>query len=69
MRLLGIRTSKLVDAKEPEQISLFDVDFAKEQKKRAEKSEKQKKLLAAIEKINNRYGDGAIIKGSDLDTD
>lgn len=69
VRLLGIRTSKLVDANEPEQISLFDVDFAKEQKKRAEKSEKQKKLLAAIEKINKRYGDGAIIKGSDLDTD
>ena len=69
VRLLGIRTSKLTDAKAPEQISMFDLDFVKEQKQRAEKSEKHKKLRAAMDKINSRYGDGAIIKGSDLDTD
>lgn len=69
IRLLGIRTSKLVDANEPEQISMFDASFVKEQKKRVEMSEKQKKLKAAMEKINKRYGEGAIIKGSELDTD
>lgn len=76
VRLLGIRTSKLVDVSEPEQISLFDVDFAKEQKKRAVMSEKHKKINEAMAKINGRYGEGAIVKGSmmvkkgrDLDTD
>lgn len=66
VRLLGIRTSKLVDAKEPEQISLFDVDFVKEQQKRVVMSEKHKKIEEAMAKIKGRYGEDAIVRGTML---
>ena len=58
VRLLGIRTSKLVDESEPEQLTIFDL------KPPEEPDEKHKKLKAALEELNTRYGDGAVIRAS-----
>ena len=58
VRLLGIRTSKLVDESEPEQMTLFEWEPPKEP------DEKHKKLKAALEELNTRYGDGAVIRAS-----
>lgn len=54
IRLLGIRTSKLVEAEEPEQLSLFDL---------GEENEKQKRLNEAMDSIRSRFGEGAIQRG------
>ena len=58
VRLLGIRTSKLTDEGEPEQMTIFDLELPKEP------DEKHKKLKKALEELNSRYGDGAVIKAS-----
>ena len=58
VRLLGIRTSKLVEESAPEQLTIFDIEFPKEP------DEKHKKLNAALEQLNNRYGKGAVVKGT-----
>lgn len=58
IRLLGIRTAKLVDASEPVQLSIFDIEMPKPP------DEKHKKLNQAMEEIRSRYGKDAIIKGS-----
>lgn len=58
VRLLGIRTSKLVDESEPEQLSIFDIEMPKEL------DEKHKKLNVAMEAIRKRYGEDAIKKAS-----
>ena len=55
IRLLGVRTSKLVPEDEPIQLSLFD--FA------APRSEKQQKLDAALDDIRTKYGKDAIKRG------
>ncbi len=60
IRLLGVRTSRLVDEDVPIQLSLFD--YA------APKSEKQQKLDAALDSIRARYGKDAIKRGSLLDS-
>ena len=60
IRLLGIRTSKLTAEDEPVQLNLFD--YAKPV------SEKQQKLDAAMDSIRKRFGDGAIKRGSLLDS-
>lgn len=62
IRLLGIRTSKLVDKAEPEQMSIFDLQAAMEQQN--PKSEKQEKLDKALDQIRKKYGEGAIVRGS-----
>lgn len=54
IRLLGIRTSKLVDETEPEQLSIFDL----------QKAEKQEKLNKALDDIRKRYGDDAVKRGT-----
>lgn len=59
VRLLGIRTSKLVSDTEPIQLSLFDY--------KAPVSEKQKKLDAALDQIRERYGKDSIKRGSLMD--
>lgn len=56
IRLLGIRTTKLVAEDEPIQLSLFDYS--------APVSEKQQKLDAALDSIRSRYGKDAIKRGS-----
>ena len=66
IRLLGVRTSKLSDAGQPQQISLFDEDFIKEQEKRVILAEKHKKVNQAVESICKRYGKDAVLKASDL---
>ncbi len=60
IRLLGVRTTKLVAEDTPVQLSLFDLQ--------APKSEKQQKLDAALDKIRSRYGKGAIKRGSQIDS-
>lgn len=57
IRLLGIRTSKLVPAGEPVQLSLFDTP-------QQTLSPKQEKLDAALDSIRNKYGHGAVMRGS-----
>lgn len=58
IRLLGIRTSRLVPESEPVQLSLFDG-----QDSFAEK-EKQKKLDAALDAIREKHGADAVFRGS-----
>lgn len=60
VRLLGIRTSKLVAENEPIQLNLFDYV--------APVSEKQQRLDAALDKIRERYGKNSIKRGSLLDS-
>lgn len=75
IRLLGIRTSKLSDAKEPEQMSIFDMDYitgcgAKEtaaygqEKQDQNRKEKLQKLSRAMDEIRGRYGKNAVVRGS-----
>ena len=56
IRLLGVRTSKLVPEDEPVQLSLFDYT--------APRSEKQQKLDAALDDIRAKYGKDAVKRGS-----
>ena len=58
VRLLGIRTSKLSDADEPEQLSIFDIEMPEEP------DEKHRKLKKALDELNTRYGSGAVVKAS-----
>lgn len=62
IRLLGIRSSKLVDESEPEQMSIFD--FQKIQEKETPKEEKHQKLNKALDQIRKKYGEDAIVRGS-----
>lgn len=62
IRLLGIRTSKLVDETEPEQMSIFD--FQSEMEQKTPKDEKHEKLDKALDQIRKKYGKDAIIRGS-----
>ncbi len=57
VRLLGIRTSKLSDENEPEQLTIFDM------KPEAEPDEKHKRLRKAMDELNKKYGE-AVIKAS-----
>lgn len=83
VRLLGIRTSKLEDEGEPEQLSLFDLDFSLcENKNHAaenenteqknihldnQRKEKLQKLGYAMDAIRQRYGKDAVVRGSVLE--
>lgn len=58
VRLLGIRTAKLVDAAEPEQLSIFDIEPPKPV------DEKHQRLNAAMKKIKEKYGEDAVMKAS-----
>ena len=58
VRLLGIRTAKLVDASEPVQLSIFDIELPKPP------DEKHKKLNQAMEEIRTRFGKDAVMKAS-----
>ena len=62
IRLLGIRTSKLVEASAPEQINLFD--FQETLEKDMTKSVKYKKLDSALDEIRKKYGDNAVKRGT-----
>jgi len=58
IRLLGIRTSKLIHANEPVQMNLFDYQQFQE------KTDKQKQLDQAIDTIRSKYGSHSITRGS-----
>lgn len=73
IRLLGIRTAKLVDEHTPVQLSFFDLEFSMPgtsdsgTKKRSTPSrEKQQKLDQAMDAIRKRFGEEAIVRGSFL---
>ena len=56
IRLLGVRGTRLVREGEPVQMNLFDLDYNS-----YKKDEKHKKLDAALESIQKRYGKNAVI--------
>lgn len=56
VRLLGIRTSKLVSESDPIQLSLFD----------AGNNQKQKKVEEAMDSIRNRFGEHSVIRATNL---
>ncbi len=60
IRLLGVRTAKLVEENTPIQLNLFDYS--------APISEKQQKLNAALDNIRARFGNDAIKRGSLLNS-
>ncbi|MCQ2500394.1 MAG: DNA polymerase IV, partial [Lachnospiraceae bacterium] len=66
IRLLGVRTTRLVDKGTPVQLNLFDFqkDLEKEKKDKAEEAKRQS-LEAAIGSIKKRFGEKAIQKGLD----
>lgn len=66
VRLLGIRSSKLVSCEEPVQLSLFDLsDMTTSAVSRREPSaHKKEQLDAALDSIRARYGADAIVRGS-----
>lgn len=82
IRLLGIRTSKLVDVLEPSQITLFDYmntigacdtsvfsnpsSFSASKKPLQKNAKKQADLEVALDKIREKYGKNAIVRGSNL---
>lgn len=58
IRLLGIRTSKLVPDTEPRQLNLFELQSETPQ------SEKQQKLDSALDSLRDKYGKDIIKRGS-----
>lgn len=70
IRLLGIRTSKLTDALEPTQITLFDYMNSGEttaiSSSPGKTTKKQENLELALDKIRAKYGKDAIVRGSNL---
>ena len=72
IRLLGVRTTKLVSENEPVQLSLFDMNNGNDRTISADKgpdSDKQKNLEDALLKIRDRYGEGAVMRGKVKKTD
>lgn len=77
IRLLGIRTSKLVPEGEPIQMNLFDMGFSQpdfpnqnssSDSSRKISSDKQKKLDLALDSIRKKYGSDSVTRGSLLHT-
>lgn len=70
IRLLGIRTSKLTDVLEPTQISIFDYMNTMENTTSSvtpkSSSKKQADLELALDKIREKYGRNAIVRGNQL---
>ena len=69
VRLLGIRAGKLQDIEEPVQLSLFDLEPENEKTETKTLSvglsaEKLQKLDLAMDSIKQRYGEGAVMRGS-----
>ncbi len=68
VRLLGIRTSRLIPEGEPVQLSLFDLADASanaiSSPVRAIPSDRQQKLDQALDSIRKKYGADSIVRGS-----
>lgn len=71
IRLLGIRTTKLVSSDEPVQLSLFDMldEESKKEETGPRDTKKQKDLEDALSKIRERFGDDAVTKGKVKNSD
>ena len=63
IRLLGVRTSKLVSATEPIQLSLFDLNAVAGNEKEPA-FEKLAALDKALDDIRNKFGNDAVVRGS-----
>ena len=63
IRLLGIRTSKLSEEGEPEQLTIFDIQYEQKQKKKISHNKKHEELDKALDKIRKKYGNEAVIRG------
>lgn len=81
IRLLGIRTSKLSQENEPQQLSLFDLNLYESEKSRKktteaesiskevknfENSQKHEKLDQALDEIRKKFGNDAVVRASFL---
>lgn len=71
IRLLGIRTSKLSQEGEPQQLSLFDLNFhssdnISKEVKSFENSQKHEKLDQALDEIRKKFGKDAVVRASFL---
>ncbi len=72
IRLLGIRTTKLLPEDAPVQLSLFSFGLSTEEKASTESAvippdpEKQKRLDAAMDQIRKRFGSDAVVRGTFL---
>ncbi len=67
IRLLGIRTSKLTDVLEPVQMNLFEyINTTKKEIAVEKQNKKQADLENALDKIREKYGKDAIVRGSSL---
>lgn len=67
IRLLGIRSSKLVSAQEPVQISLFDLPVVQEKERGSAahiSAAKEARLEQALDSIRQKYGADAVVRGS-----
>ncbi|MCF2555729.1 DNA polymerase Y family protein [Faecalicatena contorta] len=64
VRLLGIRSSRLTEEGEPEQLSIFDIQFERE---KTVTDKKHEKLDKALDKMREKYGENVVIRGSSLD--
>lgn len=72
IRLLGLRTSKLVPETAPVQLSLFEMGLTQEAPAQthtvtppaAVNTEKQKKLQSAVDEIRKKFGENAVIRGT-----
>lgn len=62
IRLLGIRSSKLAEEGEPEQLTIFDPQFQFDPMK-----EKKKRINQALEKVRRKYGEGIVTRGIEID--
>lgn len=66
IRLLGIRTSKLIDESAPRQMNLFDYQIEQEaqRQKKAARDKKYEKLEKAVDEIRKKYGENAVVRGA-----
>lgn len=65
LRLLGVRTTKLEHVDEPQQMNLFEFQKQIEENERIKVlDEKRRKVDAAMNQINSKYGDGVLRKGT-----
>lgn len=67
IRLLGVRCAKLLSAKEPVQLNLFDmsvINIEADDSKPHISAQKEAKLEQALDSIRQKYGADAIVRGS-----
>lgn len=61
IRLLGIRSSKLAEEDEPEQLTIFDIHIETEEEKKSKK--KRQQLEEALGKVRRKYGEDIVVRG------